>query len=120
MDGFPTDTGILVFPGDPQYFLDGGLAAQDSGAPVVADRRRRQSGVALELLLARSIVDHRAHGVIHDDELIDTRAAAVASHRIASRPVEHRGGIVRTKIEESPLVVPPLEGLLGFRVRSEE
>src|SRR5579863_10161986 len=65
-----------IFPGDPQHFLDGRLAAEDSGAPVVADGRGREAGMALELLLAHSVVDHRAHAVVHHDQLVDPRAAA--------------------------------------------
>src|SRR6516165_10702613 len=46
---------------------------------VVADRRGAEARVALDLLLGDPVVDHGAHGIIDDDELVDPGAAAVAA-----------------------------------------
>src|SRR5581483_11396879 len=62
-----------VLTRDAQDFLDGRLPAQDPRPAVIADRRCGLARVAFELLLAGPIMDHGAHGVIDQDELIDAR-----------------------------------------------
>src|SRR4051812_32250537 len=62
-----------VFARHAQHFLDRGLALQHLGAPVVADGRCQGTCIALELMLARTIMDHGAELVVDDDELINSR-----------------------------------------------
>src|ERR1700676_5570575 len=78
----------LVLARDAQDFLHRRLAAQDLRAAVVANGRRQGARIALEVMLCGDVVDHGAHLVIDDDELVDAGASAVAVARIAPRPVQ--------------------------------
>src|SRR5882762_664037 len=102
---------------DAQYFLDGGFAAQHPGAAVVADRGRGDARVAVDLLLRDAVVNHGAHGVIDDDQLVDARAAAIAAGGVATRSIQRGGGLVGPQVEEAPLVLARLERLLAIRAQ---
>src|SRR5882757_6607550 len=76
---------------DSQHFLERRLTAQDLGAAVVTDRGSRLAGVTLELLLAHAVMDHRAHGVIHHDELVDAGPTAItAGRRVGMERGQHK------------------------------
>src|SRR5215471_15094185 len=79
---------------DAQHFLDGRLATQHACSAIVADRRCAETGVTLDLLLGYPIVDHGAHGVIDDDQLVDSGSAAVAAGAVTSRTIERRRGLI--------------------------
>src|SRR5579863_89718 len=105
---------LSIFTRNTQHLFNGGFAAQHAGAAVIADGGGRGAGMALDLLLRGAVMDHGAHGVIRDDQLVDTRAAAVAAGGVTAGTVEHRRGFVRLEVKEAPLVLPGLEGLLGI------
>src|SRR5262249_39830792 len=96
---------------DAQHFLDGRLATQHACSAIVGDRRCAETGVALDLLLGSPIVDHGAHGVIDDDQLVDSRSAAVAAGAVASRTIKRRGGLIGPQVQQPPLVFTHLERL---------
>src|SRR5690606_28398780 len=102
----PTATGS-VLARHAQHFLDGGAAGQDLGTPVVADRGREGAGVALHLVLGRAVVDHGAQVVVHQHQLVDAHAAAVAAGiaRALAGPVDGWCRCVRRDVQQPPLVV---------------
>src|SRR5690242_10527578 len=102
---------------DPQDFLEGRIAAQHAGAAVVADGGRAEARMALDLVLRLAVVDHVAHRIVDHDELVDAGAAAIAAGRVAARPVERGGGVAGTEVEQPPLALAGLEGLLGVGIQ---
>src|SRR5437588_995892 len=100
----------------PQHFFERGFAAQHLRPSVVADRRRRQAGVALELLFAYPVMNHGAHRVVDDDELVDTRAPTITAGSVAAGPVEHGRGLISRHIEQTPLILSCLERLFALGV----
>ena len=63
---------------DAQHFLYGRDAVQDFFLPVVTDAGRHAPRVTGKLVLAHLVVYELANGVVHDDELVNTGAAAIA------------------------------------------
>jgi len=64
---------------------------------VLADTRCQRARVALELVFAGAVVDHRAHGVVDLDELIDARTALIAL--LGGRRAIDRRGIRRIHVQ---------------------
>ena len=72
--------------------------------------------VALELVLGGFVVDHGAHLVVDDDELVDAGAAAEAAAAPGPGRYSVGEGSSGSKPEQAALVFAGLEGLLVVRV----
>src|SRR6185436_16028020 len=72
---------------DAEQLLEGRGAREHFGAAVVPDAGRELAGFTFELVLAGAVMDHDAHPVVDDDELIDAGAAAIAVARVGAGAV---------------------------------
>src|SRR5690606_5639460 len=93
-----------VLPCHAQHFLDRGNASKDLGAAVVTDARRQRTRIAFELVLTRAVVDHGAHRLIDQDQLVNTRAALETVIRIVAWTVEGGRGCIRRQVEQTSLI----------------
>src|SRR5688572_12985236 len=105
-----------VLARDAQDFFDGGFTAQHAHQAVVADRGRHGACVALELMLGGFVVNHGAHLVIDDHELVDAGASAES---VAARPgpVKRGRGFVGLQAQQPAFVVAGFEGGAVIRVQ---
>ena len=104
-----------VGAGNAQYFLESRVALQDATPSVRVDTRRHRAGVLLEILFAGTVVDHRAHRVVDDDQLVDAGAASKAAAVTGGGTVE-RGRRCRIDLQSTAFVLPRGIGHLGIVV----
>src|SRR5580692_7816767 len=105
----------LVLARDAQDFLQRRLSAQDPRPTVVADRRGEGAGMAFQVLLGRTVVNHGPHLVIDHDQFVDARAATIAAVTVPG-PVQGRRGRIGLQVQQPSLVVTRLEGLAVIRI----
>src|SRR5688572_14419776 len=105
-----------VFTRHPQYFLDRRDTGEDFGAAIVANARRERARIALQLVLARPVMNHRAHGVVDEHELVDSGASFESLARVGAWTIESRGLHVLRHVEQPALVVASHVRFLGFRI----
>ncbi len=79
------------------------VAGEDLLHSVVADARSQRARVALEIVLGRAVVNHRAHRVVDLDELVDAGAARVAV--IVGRRAVERRRVRRVDVQKPAFVL---------------
>jgi len=108
--------GFHLVLGDPKHFLHGRDALYHLAQAILANARAVFARVALELVLARAVVNHSAHFLIYGDELVYACTSFVAA--LALSRVVDLGRVARVYTENIAFVFARLVGYACRRIEN--